>query len=103
MESVPGAVATGSQPDENIVCQDVTRSLPLPVLTSFSSGSVNKTKIAESFSAKSSAGPSILPGKTKLLTVHRSEDTLEKPHQLTPRDQSQAPRCQLMRLFECIF
>jgi len=23
MESVPGAVATGSQPSENIVCQDV--------------------------------------------------------------------------------
>src|SRR6059058_1797063 len=33
MTSVPGAVATGSQPSENIVCQDVTRSLLLPVLT----------------------------------------------------------------------
>src|ERR1041384_2123509 len=41
MESVPGAVATGSQPSENIVCQDVTRSLPLPVLTSSS----NKTRL----------------------------------------------------------
>ena len=35
MESVPGAVATGSQPDaNNRVRQDTTRSLPLPVLTS---------------------------------------------------------------------
>src|ERR1041385_379691 len=41
MRSVPGAVATGSQPSENIVCQDITRSLPLPVLTSSS----NKTRL----------------------------------------------------------
>ena len=34
MESVQGAVAIGSQPSENIVFKDVTRSLPLPVLTS---------------------------------------------------------------------
>src|ERR1043165_2628809 len=33
MRSVPGAVATGSQLNEHMVCQDVTRSLPLPVLT----------------------------------------------------------------------
>jgi len=36
MESVPGAVATGPQLEQESSCHDVTRSLPLPVLTSSS-------------------------------------------------------------------
>ena len=37
MESVPGAIATGSQLIARIeIARMVTRSLPLPVLTSFS-------------------------------------------------------------------
>ena len=33
MRSVPGAVATGSQPGQDSLEKVVTRSLPLPVLT----------------------------------------------------------------------
>jgi hypothetical protein len=42
MESVPGAVATGSKPRDGRDRQTVTRSLPLPVLTSSRTKTLSK-------------------------------------------------------------
>src|SRR5437660_4346279 len=75
MRSVPRAVATGSHLLHGRHCEDVTRSLPLPVLTSSPVGEISMHGTTNT-SLQRGDRKSTVPRPRILLTAHRSLLTL---------------------------